>query len=226
MRRAEFGLAAWVRCLCLFSLLGLAGSAFADAGPSEAEKAVFMAPHLAGIKAPTTLRYAYEETAAEAPPVHDSADLTVDQDGPDAYRVSARFLSGERQLSLPVVSAATANPVVLYFLENDVRKMHADLGGSTNYFRRRIRLAFAESAKVAPVHFVLDGKAHDGTRVRIEPFRGDPEAARMKGQDLKYYDFTFSPTVPGGVFDLRAAVPAADGQSVHETSLTLNAGGS
>ena len=226
MARTEHGRVAWLRRVGLLALLGLTGWAHADAGPSAAEKTVFMAPHLAGIEAPATLRYAYEEKAAAKPLVRDSADLTLDRDGPDAYRVSARFLSGERQLSLPVISGATANPVVLYFLENDVRKMHADLGGSTNYFRRRIRLAFAESAQIAPVHFTLAGQAHDGTRVRIEPFRDDPEAARMKGQDRKHYEFIFSPTVPGGVFDLRAAVPAADGRPVHETSLTLNAGGS
>ncbi|QID16645.1 hypothetical protein G3580_02765 [Nitrogeniibacter mangrovi] len=207
--------------LALFSLVVRAG-----AGPSQAERAIFMSPHLADMHAPATLHYAYVLHEGSAPPVRDSADLSVKGDGKAGFRVSARFLSGERQLQLPTIDAAKANPVVLYFLEYDVRRMHAELGGSTNYFRRHIRMALADAAKVEPVRFSFGGVAHDGTRVRIEPFRDLPEAGRMKDQAHKFYEFILSPAVPGGVFDLRSTVPAADGTVLEETSLTLDVGGS
>jgi hypothetical protein len=215
-----------IRCGALAGALAL-GALGAQAGdaPSAAETAIFMTPHLNGLAAPATLHYVYRERHGPAA-VDDSADLSVAADGAAGYRVSARFLSGPRQLALPQIEGATANPVVLYFLEHDVRRMHAALGGATNYFRRHIRLALAEAAQLSPVRFEFGGKTHEGTRVRIQPFRDAPAAARMPAQALKQYEFILSPTVPGGVYDLRTGVPDAGGAWTEQTSLTLDTGGS
>jgi len=198
------------------------GSMAADE-PSEAEKAVFMTPHLAGFNAPGVLHYNYHEEVADQPPIDDTADLTVEADE-EGYKVSARYLSGERQLALPVVTKAQSNPVILYFLEQDVRRMHAELGGATNYFRRHIRMALANTKDVAPVKFDLGGSAHEGTRIRILPFIDVPKVERMKGQETKQYEFIVSPSVPGGIYELRSGIPGSDGRPTHEVTLTLNAG--
>ncbi|WP_230970677.1 hypothetical protein [Nitrogeniibacter aestuarii] len=213
----------WIAALALAAVSAL--SVAADE-PSAAEKAVFMTPHLAGFKAPGVLHYNYRETAADQSPIEDTADLSIENDEDASYRVSARYLSGERQLALPVVSKAQSNPVILYFLEQDVRQMHADLGGATNYFRRHIRMALANSADVAPVQFTLDGAAHEGTRIRILPFIDVPKIERMKGQEAKQYEFIVSPSVPGGIYELRSGVPDKDGRLTHEITLTLNSEGS
>ena len=216
--------------LCRATLAGALAlvvlGAQAGSEPSAAEEAIFMRAHLTGLAPPAVLHYAYREQGGGGPVVEDSADLALEADGPDAYRVSARFLSDERQVRLPVVSGATANPVVLYFLEHDVRRMHADLGGATNYFRRHIRLALAEAAEVAPVHFELDGRRLEGTRIRIEPFRDVDRPERLQGRAGKRYEFILSAAVPGGVYDVRTRVPDAAGQAGREISLTLNGGGS
>ena len=40
------------------------------------------------------------------------------------------------------------NPVLLYFLERDIREMERLTGGKSGYFRKAIRLALARSASV------------------------------------------------------------------------------
>lgn len=214
------------RWLAALALAAFSAASVAGDEPSAAEKAVFMTPHLAGFPAPGVLHYNYREQSADQAPIEDTADLSIEHDEDASYRVSARYLSGDRQLALPVVSKAQSNPVILYFLEQDVRRMHADLGGATNYFRRHIRMALADTADVAPVQFTLDGKPHEGTRIRILPFISLPEVARMKGQEAKQYEFIVSPSVPGGIYELRSGVPDKDGKLNHEITLTLIAGGS
>jgi len=200
--------------------------AWADNEPSAAEQAVFQTPHLAGFEAPGVLHYNYREQNVGQPVIEDTADLSVERDGDASYRVTARYLSGERQLALPVVSQAQSNPVVLYFLEQDVRRMHADLGGATNYFRRHIRLALANAAEVSPVSFSVGGASYQGTKISIQPFKDVPKAERMQGQEHKRYEFIVSPAVPGGVYALRTNVPGKDGKMAHEISLTLTSGDS
>lgn len=214
------------RWLGALALVTFSAFAWAADEPSAAEKAVFMTPHLAGFQAPGVLHYNYRESGGDAAPVEDTADLSIESDQNDGYRVSARYLSGTRQLALPVVERAQSNPVILYFLEQDVRRMHADLGGATNYFRRHIRMALANSAEVAQVQFELGGHEYEGTRIRITPFKDVPKAERMKGQDTKQYEFIVSPKVPGGIYELRSGVPGKDGKLTQTITLTLNAGDS
>ena len=68
------------------------------------------------------------------------------------------FASGTRSLDLPDIDDATANPVILFFLERDVRDMERRTGGKAAYFRKRVRLAFSESAEVQPVQFEFAGR--------------------------------------------------------------------
>ena len=146
------------------------------------------------------------------------------KNGRDARTVEVSFLTGERKITLPVVEDAKANPVILYFLEQDVREMHRRLGGSENYFRRRIRLALAESAEVHPVQAVVDGKQIAASEVVIRPFVDDPMKAKLGPFENKSYAFTISDQVPGGVVQLRSRVTsdaAAHGSSAAKEGAPL-----
>lgn len=199
--------------------------ALAGEGPSPAEHQVFEADHLANLPAVATLRYGYHKLDA-GKTVDDEAVLSTRREGGRGRVAHVDYLHGDRQLDLPEVEQAVNNPVILYFLEADVRGMRQRLGGQENYFRRRIRLALAESARLQPVDFDYAGKKLKGTEVAIRPYVGDPLQERFKGLAGKTYRFILSPEVPGGVYQLRTVVddPAKAGQPLLEETLTLRDG--
>lgn len=217
----------------LFSLLlaallaagGLAAAPTAGAAEaSEAERRVFEDPHLDNLPATTTLHYRYRRNEAGQATVEDDVVLSARRaDERQARVVHLDYLHGERHLALPDVENATSNPLILYFLEADVRDMHKRLGGQENYFRRRIRLALAEAAQVSSVAISHAGKALQGTRVEIRPYANDTLQERFRGMAGKAYQFTLSPQVPGGVYELRTQVAGAAGSDTPmlEEVLTL-----
>jgi hypothetical protein len=216
----------------LFSLLlaallavgpGAAPTAFAEE-VSEAEQRVFETPHLDNLPAAATLRYQYRKNEAGQAAVEDDVVLTARRDDDRGGRfVHVDYLQGERHLMLPDIEQASSNPLILYFLEADVRSMRRQLGGQENYFRRRIRLALAEAAQVQDVAFSYGDKMVQGTRVEIRPYANDALQERFRGMAGKAYRFTLSPQVPGGVYELRTQVadPAGSDAPLLEEILTL-----
>ncbi|MCB1888935.1 MAG: hypothetical protein KDH20_15100 [Rhodocyclaceae bacterium] len=191
---------------------------------SEAEQVVFMQPHLDNVAGDRDLHYAFHREETEQPALDDTVTLFVRADGERGRVVTAEFLHGEHALTLPEVTHATANPVVLYFLERDVRDMHRRLGGKEHYFRKRIRMALANEATVEAVRFEYDGQTRSGTRVTVQPYAGDPNVHRFQGLDNKRYEFTFSDDVPGGIFELGTVVTGDKTRKVPEIreALTLS----
>lgn len=223
-----FAIGRFCRASLLALLLAAAGlaPALAAEGASPAEQQVFSAPHLAGLPATATLRYAYRKVETGKPAVEDEAVLATRQEAERGRVVHVDYLHGERQLELPEVDQAVNNPVILFFLEADVRGMRQRLGGQENYFRRRIRLALAETAKLQPIDFDYGGKKLKGTEVVVQPYAGDPLKDRFKGLDGKSYRFVLSSEVPGGVYQLRTVVndPGGSGKPLVEETLTLSSG--
>ncbi len=180
----------------------------AEKAISEAEQKVFLDDHLRGVAAPTVVRYQFKKAGTLDKNFDDAVMLTIKPNGHATRTVEVSYLTGEHKVTLPVVEDAKANPVILYFLEQDVREMHRRLGGSESYFRKRIRLAMAESADVHPVPVVVNGKHIAASEVVIRPFVNDPMKAKLGLFENKSYAFTFSDQVPGGVVQLRSRVTA------------------
>jgi len=91
---------------------------------SPAEKALFVTNHLATLRPPTTLRYSFRKSGSLEAGFEDkvSISLRAQPDG-RCCTATAEFLSGPRRLVLPEVESAEGNPVILYFLERDIREM-------------------------------------------------------------------------------------------------------
>ncbi len=191
---------------------------------SEAEQVVFMRPHLNNLSGDRDLHYAYHREETAQPALNDTVTVFVRADADRGRVVTAEFLHGEHALALPEVTRATANPVVLYFLERDVRDMHRRLGGKEHYFRKRIRMALANEAKVEAVRFEYAGQTRAGTRVSVQPYAGDPNVHRFQGLDNKRYEFTFSDEVPGGIYELGTVVTGDEARKVPDIreALTLS----
>lgn len=209
--------------LCTAVLAAPVTAAAADF--SVAEQKVFLDPQLRNVAGSATLVYDFRASGSADDNYDDRVRVTVRPGSGAGKTVSVDYLSGAHHLSLPEVTDAVSNPVILYFLEMDVREMHRLLGGQEAYFRRRIRLALANDATVSTVRVALGGRTIEASEVRIEPYLGDPLKERLGRFERKSYIFTLSPGVPGGVYQLRTEVGAsavAGSAPAVEEALTFN----
>lgn len=182
---------------------------------SEAETVMFMANHLAGVKAPATLRYAIHHGGSMEAAFDDTAEVMVEQGKAKGTKtVNARFLSGERRLQLPEVEDAQQNPVLLYFLERDISEMKRLTGAKNqNYFRKQIRIALADAAEVKTVMVKLDGREVPAKQIRISPYLDDPNKDKFEKFTGKYYVFTISEAVPGQIYRAESVIPDKEGEN-------------
>lgn len=200
-----------VRMAAVAAALGLAGAPAGRAADnfSPAEQAVFLADHLQGTKPPRVLAYVFRHSGGDA--FDDRVALRLQPAaGGGCCKADTEFLSGGRRVVLPPVEAARANPVILSFLEHDVREMERLTGGKSAYFRKRIRMAIFEGAHIEDTTAGYEGRAVAARRVVVEPYHGDARRDRLGPYERKRYEFVLSKDVPGGVLALRTHVPGVD----------------
>jgi hypothetical protein len=198
-----------IAALLLPLLAAMAGPAAAADEPSAAEQLLFNAPHLQGQRAPAALNYRYDEQAGGRSVLEDSVRMTLlPASGGACCKVQGRFLNGANALPLPDIDSATSNPVLLYFLEYEVRRLARTTGGTAAHFRRRIREALVQ-AQVSPAPVPWQGRTLVAKAVQIAPFEDDPFRNRFEDQAQTRYRFLLSDEVPGGFLELSATLPAA-----------------
>lgn len=170
---------------------------------SAAETLLFQTDHLKNVVPPATLSYAFRKSGSAEPGFDDTVELRVRAvDGSKGAAVA--FFTGERKIAFPEVTRAEGNPVLLCFLERDIREMQRLTGGKSGYFRKAIRVALAQSASVAKTGL-------SGAQITITPYVKDPLKDRIGKYASKTYVFTLSPDVPGGISSLRTYVPPLAG---------------
>jgi len=190
--------------------LALPSASFAAQEFSDAERALFMTPHLAKLRPPMTLRYRYAKSGTLEEAFGDTVTLKLAaQANGSCCAASAEYLTGARRLSLPDVEAAEGNPVLLYFLEHDIREMSRRTKGQANYFRKRIRMAVFQGARVRDVQLTYRGKSVGAKQYTVAPYADDPLRVRFEQLASKQYVFTLSDAVPGAIVALRSQVDAA-----------------
>ena len=207
----------------LIASLCTALPALADDTPafSPAERALFLEDQFSTVKPPTTLRYAFRKSGSLEAGFDDRVALSLkpQADG-SCCATSSEFLSGPRAMRMPDIEAAKGNPVTMYFLERDVREMERLTKGKAYHFRKQVRMAIAESAKVRDVSLSFNGKPIAAREVTITPFATDPNRPRFEKYANKDYVFLLSDAVPGGVFGIRTemidATPGAPPLIVEE----------
>lgn len=178
---------------------------------SAAERLLFMTPQFGGLKPPQTLRYAFHKAGAFEPGYDDKVAviLTPQADG-GCCAARSEFLSAERRLVMPDVPAADSNPVILYFLEHDVREMQRLTKGSQNHFRQRIRMAVYNAATVSDVSVRWRGQTVKAKEIRFTPYLDDPNRPKFEKFVRKEYRFVLSDAVPGGVYGIRTRIGSED----------------
>lgn len=192
------------------ALATIANGAAASQPVSPAESLLFETDHLARVQAPATLVYAFRRTSNVDPGFEDTVQLELANSN-GKKKVSVHFLTGPRKHDIAEVEDAHGNPVLLGFLERDIAEMKRLTGGSTNYFRKRIRMALAEAAQVRRQPITYGGKQLEAQVVRIQPYLNDPLHARFEKYVQKTYTFVVSEQVPGGVYQLRTSLGSPGG---------------
>jgi hypothetical protein len=127
---------------------------------------------------------------------------------------------------MPEVEAAQGNPVLMYFLEHDVREMQRLTSGSADHFRRRIRLALAGASTLGELKLSYLGQTVAGQEVLVSPYLDDPNRPRFERYAHKAYRFLLSDGVPGGVFGVRTRIdgPGQDRAPLIAEELTIAGG--
>jgi hypothetical protein len=200
-----------------FALLFGLGSARADPTPiSQAETLLFMTPHLKALQPPSRLHYTFQKQGTLEKGFSDTVDVDITGE-PDGTRKSAvRFFSGQRQIKYEGVEHAEGNPVLLFYLEREIREMSRLTGGNQNHFRQRIRTALAEAAQIEDVDIRFGGRTMRAQQITVSPYDTDPNRGRFERLATKQYVFTICETIPGAVYEMRGVVAAASGSSKDE----------
>ena len=185
------------------------GTVWAAEEFSPAERALFTTDHLASVRAPTTLHYTFRKSGSLEENFEDR--ITVALTAPDKARcctAATEFLSGPKRVKLPEIELPVGNPVILHFLERDIREMQRLTKGQPNYFRKRIRMAVSEEAKITDIKVPYGSSMVAARQIVISPYGSDPLRPRYEKFADKQYVFTLSPEVPGGVYAIRARIGA------------------
>jgi hypothetical protein len=177
---------------------------------SEAETLLFQTDHLKNVVPAATLSYEFKKTGSAEAGFDDTVQIRV-RSADGAKRVSVAFFTRERKIAYPDVTRPEGNPVLLYFLERDIREMERLTGGKPGYFRKAIRTALARSATVTRIRVPFEGRELAAQEITVAPYVDDPLKARIGKYGSKIYTFTLSADVPGGIYSLRTIVPPLAG---------------
>ncbi len=181
---------------------------------SAAERLLFMSNQLRSVQPPATLRYSFRKSGTLEPGFDDKVTLALKAvAGQPCCAAHVEFLGAERSAPMPDQPAAEGNPVLLAFLEREVREMQRLTKGSQNHFRKRLRMAIYEAATVRDLPLRYRGQTVAGKEVAISPYLDDPNRPRYDKLARKEYRFLLSDAVPGGLFAIRTQIPGADGSA-------------
>lgn len=177
---------------------------------SPAERALFMSDHLAQLRPPVTLHYGFRKTGSLEEPFDDKISVAFSK-GADGKCCTGHgeFFSGARKQPMPEVEGASGNPVLMFFLERELREMQRLTKGSQGHFRKRIRMAVYNGATLRELPLRYRGRDVKGQEITITPFVDDPNRPKYEQLATKEYRFWLSDAVPGGIFGIRTWVRGA-----------------
>jgi hypothetical protein len=197
----------WHALAALICLLAAATPQAQQQPISEAEQRLFMDYHLKNVAEASALHYRFSKSGSLEEAFDDEASVEVKKSkSGNGRQCKVSYLSGTNAFKVPDIAEATGNPVILSFLERDIREMQRITKGQANYFRKRVRMALAEAADVKPVTFKFKGTDVRGVEIKLAPFADDPMRARFEKFSNKTYVFTLSDQVPGAVYRLHSVM--------------------
>ena len=170
----------------LFALA--ATNAYAVAGFSEVNNALFDSAHMKNIKQPGTLHYEFKRHSFTGGDRKDTVDVVVSNIR-NTGRVDTHFdfFTGKYKQPYQDRDDQQGNSVFVYYLEYDIHEMNKLTGGDWHYFQRKIRWAFAAGGEKKNIMIKYKGKQVPATQYIIQPYANDPKNSRYKLFAHKYY---------------------------------------
>ncbi len=190
---------------------------------SQPEKILFQSNHFGTINKPTQVHYTYHQEAAAEDAFDDTVTLTISKANADGTAsVAAQFLTGSHAVPIATIDHAQGNPAILGFLERDIAEMKRVTGGSTNYFRKRIRLALAApDAALKPITVSYAGRPVAAKEITVRPYVDDPLKERFGKFAGKGYVFVISDVIPGSVFQVYTTMSTEQSSTQIATAMTI-----
>jgi hypothetical protein len=199
------------------ALLFMQAAVHADPVPiSPAETLLFMTPHLQEVQPPKRLHYEFRKSGTLEQGFSDTVDVDITGGTDGSKKGATRFFSGTRRMDFPEIEHVEGNPVLLFYLDREVREMSRLTHGTPIHFQKMMRTALAESAQIKNIDIRFDGRSLPARQITITPYLADPNRERFEQLAAKKYVFTLCDGIPGHVYQLRAFVPAASGSSKDE----------
>jgi hypothetical protein len=190
--------------------------------PAQAETAkanpvdiLFERKHLANVDVGSDLSYRFQRSVSHpdvlGQPFSDDIHVQVKKVGSDGSRdVVVKVFSGDRAREPQPIDGITGNPILVVFLDRSVASYMSVAGGSLPYLRDKFRSALRDKATVEPVKVMLGEKTVDAQRVTVTPYKGDLNAARMRGFENSTFSIVVSDLVPGQFVELLATYENTD----------------
>ena len=127
------------------------------------------------------------------------------------------MFSGEHAKAAGPFRSDEQNPVMLLALENNVEQLTKAWSANPRYLKNAVRKAWRDDAKIENVPLEVAGKSVPGTRITIEPYKSDPEAAKMGGLETMVYTVEVADSVPGNLVKVDIHAPATGTPAFSET---------
>ena len=188
---------------------------------SSANRLLFVQNTLDNITEPSRLNYDFLHQGQYDEDYQGRVMVNVNRIHKDGRKdLTFRFLKGRKRVRFPPRDQMHANPLFMLFLERDAREMNRITGGSTLFFRSRIRHSLA-SAEAERIRFPFEGKDVEGVRITIRPFASGDLSKRFEKYRDKAYIFVMSAEVPGYFYQLRTFTKDDEGQLLWEDRITF-----
>lgn len=182
-------------------------------GYNKGQMLLFNTPHLDNVVAKSRLHYKFEQSGSLTHELSDNIVLSVTAINADGGKdVEPQFLSGSNQRKFDAVEGFRGNPLLLYFLEWDIEKMHDNHTMNNHrihrqFLQHKIRNAFATDTEFERESVSLgDGKKLKTRRVSLQPLAGAKDNPKYMHMWNKRYDFILA-DVPGGIYQIVTQIP-------------------
>lgn len=194
---------------------------------SEAESRLWLTDHLKNIDKTGRLYYKFVKSGSYENGFKDSVYLDILKINKDGSKdTDLKFLTGPRRQPVAPgnLDGVKGNPVLGIYMQGDIYEMDRLTHGNWRYFQRRIKLAFANKAKVEPVTFRFGGDKVKGEKIVVKPYLDDPHRKDFEKFADKTYEFILSRQIPGSLYQIKTVVPDKsdpDGKPLIEEELTF-----
>lgn len=127
----------------------------------------------------------------------DKITLKVGDQKDGKKALDLQIYSGKRARDLQKMTDMTINPMFVVTMQQAVASFRAVGGGDFAYLKNRFTKSIDEKSIVESVKIDYKGQTVDAYKISVEPFKGDPNSARMRGYDISTFTMIVSPNVPG-----------------------------